>query len=86
MILEQNVDESLHVARFFVHPDERDNGLGSEMMDNLVKLLDQTCTQSFLSVSPSNPVVDLYERYGYKETSTFKPPSNNYLAMIRVPN
>lgn len=86
MILEKNLDESLHVARFFVHPDERDNGLGSELMDNLVNLLDQTCTQSFLSVSRNNPAVDLYERYGYKETSIFKPPSSNYIAMTRVPN
>ncbi len=86
IILEENSDGSQHLARLFVHPDYRDDGIGSEMMETVTKLLDETCTKSFLSLSNTHPAYDFYGRFGYTETDTFKPPSEDYIPMVREPN
>lgn len=85
-MLEENVDGSQHIARLFVHPDYRDCGIGTEIMEKVTKLLDETCTKSFLSVSSTNPAYDFYERFGYTETDTFKPPNEDYTPMVREPD
>ena len=85
-ILEENSDNSQHLARLFVHPDYRDDGIGSEMMESVTKLLDETCTKSFLSLSNTHPAYEFYERFGYTETDTFESPSDDYTPMVREPN
>lgn len=85
-MLEENTDGSQHIARLFVHPDYRDCGIGTEIMEEITSLLDETCTKSFLSVSKTNPAYDLYEQFGYKETNAFKPPSKDHVPMAREPD
>lgn len=85
-MLQENSDGSQHLARLFVHPDYRDAGIGSEMMEAVTKLLDETCTKSFLSLSNNHSAYDFYERFGYAETDTFKSPSEDYIPMVREPN
>lgn len=86
VMLEENSDGSQHLARLFVHPDYRNDGIGSEMMESVTTLLDETCTKSFLSVSNTSPSQSLYERFGYTETDTFKAPDKNYVPMVREPS
>ncbi|MGH1378261.1 MAG: GNAT family N-acetyltransferase [Alphaproteobacteria bacterium] len=85
-ILEQNMDSSQHIARLFVHPDYREYGVGTELMEEVTRLLDETCTKSFLSVSDRNPAHDFYKRFGYKKTDEFKAPSPDHIPMIREPD
>lgn len=84
-MLEQNADGSMHIARFFVHPDYRDDGIGSEMMDVVTEYLDDNCTTAFASVALTNPAMNLYERYGFAETNAYKAPYEDQIAMEREP-
>ena len=86
VILQENSDGSQHLARLFIHPDYRDDGIGHEMMETVTKLLDETCTKSFLSLSNTSPAHSLYESFGYVETDTFDAPDEDYIPMIREPN
>ncbi len=85
IILQENTDQSIHIARFFVHPDFRDSGVGSEMMEKASALLDEDMTHAFASVASTNPALTLYKRYGFQETHSFKPPSDEYIALERIP-
>ena len=85
-MLEENTDQSIHVARFFVHPDFRDNGIGSEMMDKVTSILDHNCTTAFTSVAMTNPAINLYERYGFIESSSFAPPTDEHIVFAREPS
>ncbi len=84
-IVSQNADKSVHIARFFVHPDYQGEGLGSEMMTEVTALLDEECTPAFASVAGTNPAMSLYERFGFEETDSFNPPTDEHIALMRAP-
>jgi ribosomal protein S18 acetylase RimI-like enzyme len=85
-MLEENIDGSMHIARLFVHPDYRDEGIGSEMMDMVAGYLDDNCTTAFASVASRNPAISLYKRYNFKETDAYKPPFEHQIAFERIPS
>lgn len=85
IIMEENADSSMHISRFFVHPDYQGHGIGSALLDEATDILDQGCKRAFLSVAYTNPAKELYERYDFHRTDSFRPPSDDYAPMMREP-
>jgi len=56
-----------HVCDMAVHPDHQGRGLGSRMMDELVKFLDENAPPSAY-VNLMADVDGFYERWGFEET------------------
>tara|TARA_R110002072_G_scaffold271235_1_gene431204 strand:+ start:447 stop:875 length:429 start_codon:yes stop_codon:yes gene_type:complete len=86
IILSENTDSSMHIARFFVHPDYRDEGIGTDMLEQAVSILDESCTSAFASVAETSPALRLYERFNFKKTHKFTPPTEDYIALEREPD
>jgi len=59
--------ETADVLRMYVHPDHQGRGLGSRMMDELVKFLDENAPPSAY-VNLMADVDGFYERWGFEET------------------
>jgi len=48
-----------------VHPKARGMGIGTLLMDHVMGLSESTYKPIFLRVKPTNPVINLYARFGF---------------------
>lgn len=84
MILDEN-SELVFLKTVYVHPDYRGEGIGHEMLDAFTEMLDKRAISAFLEVDEHNPAIELYEKYGFKETEDGTIPG--HIAMMRnAPN
>lgn len=85
MIFDENYDY-INLRTFYVHPDYRSDGLGKQMLERFTNMLDKNALSAFLEVESHNPVVSLYERYGFKENGDIKNLESGHIGMWREPN
>lgn len=75
------------ISMLTVMPSHRGRGLGSKMLRELLRWLDEHVAESILQTRIDNPVQKTYERYGFVRTATLKqyyPNGADAIEMRRV--
>lgn len=76
--------DDIHITNIVVRKDKRNNGIGSILLDKLIKLCEAENTTSItLEVANTNiPAIKLYEKFGFKEVGIRKKYYNNSVDAI----